>query len=97
MSEMNSTTIRTRLSRTEAAALLAEAQALVALARELTVRAGPQPTGGIDPRLPTGPLAEALWRKCGRREALFVRTRLCQLAEREDGVRIRGRGRDRVT
>ena len=86
-----------RLSRAEAAALRTEVQALTAMVRELTARAGPQPTGGIDPRLPAGALAEAIWRACGRRKALWVRTRLCQLAEAEDGVRSRGRGRDRVT
>jgi hypothetical protein len=87
----------TRLSSAEAAALRAECRALTAMVRELTARARPQPTGGVDPSLPAGQLAEALWQACGRRKALVVRTRLCQLAEAEDGVRVRGRGRDRVT
>ena len=91
---MYATTDTPRLSRTEASALRAEVQALTAMVRELTARAGPPPTGGIDPRLPAGELAEAIWQACGRRKAMWVRTRLCQLAE-EDGVR--GRGRDRVT
>jgi hypothetical protein len=61
-----------------------------------TARAGPQPTGGIDPRLPAGQLAEVLWQTLGRRKCMWLRTRLCQLAEAEDGIRSRGRGRDRI-
>jgi hypothetical protein len=87
-----------RLSRLEAAALRAEVAALAAMVRELTARAGPAPTGGgIDPSFPAGQLAEAIWQACGRRKAMWVRTRLCQLAEAEDGTRVRGRGRDRVS
>jgi hypothetical protein len=85
-----------RLSPTETQALLAEVQALAQLVRELTARAGPQPVGGIDPTLPAGLLADALWEVIGRRKALWVRTRISQKAEAEDGRRARGRGRDRV-
>jgi hypothetical protein len=91
---MSFTTDTPRLSRTEAAALLAEVQALHQLVRELTV---PRMAGGIDPSLPAGQLAEAIWQACGRRKSLWVRTRLCQLAEAEGGIRVRGRGRDRVS
>jgi hypothetical protein len=94
---MNITTDHPRLSRAEATALLAEAQALSALAREIVARAGPAPTSGIDQSLPAGQLARALWQACGRRKCMWLRTKLCQLAEAEDGTRVRGRGRDRVT
>jgi hypothetical protein len=80
-----------------AAALRADLQALAMMARELSARAGPAPTGGIDPSLPAGQLAMVLWAACGRRKCMWLRTRLCQLAEREDGQRVRGRGRDRIT
>jgi hypothetical protein len=51
---------------------------------------------GINPFLPYHMIAERLWRECGRRKALLIRTRLSQLAEAQDGLRQPRSGRDRV-
>jgi hypothetical protein len=46
---------------------------------------------GIDPDLPAGQLAKVLWRRCGRRKALVLRTKLARLSE-ADSARPNGSG-----
>ena len=50
----------------------------------------------IDSRATSSELADAIWQELGRRKALWLRTKISQLAEAEDGRRQGSRGRDRV-
>jgi hypothetical protein len=73
-----------RVSPSEAAALLAETQALHQLVRELTE---PRAAGGIDPNQCAGPLCDELWAYCGRHKMAWLRTKINQRLERETGKR----------
>jgi hypothetical protein len=61
------------------------------------IEASATAVSGINPNLQAGPLADAIWERCGRHKALVTRTRLSQRAADEDGARaVHTNGRHRA-
>jgi hypothetical protein len=74
----------------------ADREAWLELGRQIGVRLEPRVVRGIDPSMTSTVIARDLVAMCGRRKAAWIRTRISQILEAEDGRRQGRRGRDRV-